>query len=165
MIIILTDFHNNMVTLNEIVIHGSNHTGNTMFGGNLHLMVFSTSEENTFTSRKPTTISIKKSTFSNGIGNCLTVLALTVFECSSGGLTLSFTGKSLAPKVSISINKCKFMGNKAHSSGGISSFMQYSAYRRPGSSNTRIHITKSMFLRNTAVASGDGLFFQIKEYI
>ena len=40
MIIILTDCNSNMVILNEIVIHGSNHTGNTMFGGNLHVMMF-----------------------------------------------------------------------------------------------------------------------------
>ncbi len=70
MIIILTDCHNsNMVMLNEIVIHGSNHTGNTMFGGNLYIMMFSMSQDNTC--RKPTTISITNSTFSNGIGRCL----------------------------------------------------------------------------------------------
>ncbi len=47
-IIILTDCHNsNMVMLNKIVINGSKHTGNTMFGGNLHLMMLSVLQENT----------------------------------------------------------------------------------------------------------------------
>ncbi len=106
MIIILTDCHNsNSITLNEIVIHGSNHIENTMFGGNLHVMMFSTPQENKL--KKPTTISIRSSTFSNGIGRCS-----PVFKCYSGGLTLSFTGESLLD-VRILINGCTFMGNKA----------------------------------------------------
>ncbi len=104
MIIILTDGNNsNMVTLNDIVIHGSNHTGNTIFGGNLHVMMFNTSQR-----RKPTTISITNSTFSKGIGRCST--GSSVYGCSSGGLTLSLT----KTKLSILINTCTFMGNNAY---------------------------------------------------
>ncbi len=116
MIIILTDSHNsNMVTLNEIVIHGSNHTGNTMFGSNLYLMMFSTLLQQL---RKPTNISITNSTFLIGIGRCSK--GFSVFGCSSGGLTLSLTGESsLVPNVSILINRCKFMDNKAAHSGAV----------------------------------------------
>ncbi len=119
MVIILTDCHNsNMVMLNKIVIHGSNHTGNTMFGGNLYIMMFSMSQDNTL--RKPTTISISNS---NGIGRCL-----TRFRCSSGGLTLYFIGEILSYESIILINRCKFMSNQAHSGGGISLSMHYVEY-------------------------------------
>ena len=156
MIIILTNCHNsNMVTLNDIVIHGSNQTGNTIIGGNLYLWMFSMSQENIL--RKPTTISITKSTFSNGIGRCLT--GFTVFGCSSGGLTLSLPNKNIPDvRLSILINSCKFMDNKAHSGGGIRLFMEHS-YFQPVSStdNIHIHITKSILLRNTAEAIGGGI--------
>ncbi len=141
MIIFLTDCHNS-VTLNDIVIHGSNHTGNTLLRGNLYVMMFSTSEN---TCREPTTISITNSTFSNGIGRCLK--KTSIFRCSSGGLTLSLIAGNL-PEVSISINRCNFMDNEAHNGSGISLFINYTKCRRL----TRIYITKSRFLRNTCTA-------------
>ncbi len=147
MVIILVDGNNsNMVRLNEIVIHGSNHTGNSRFGGNLHV---GTPQENTL--GKPTNISITSSTFSSGIGRCLEEL----YECSSGGLTFSLSVRSSPddiPDVNILINRCKFMGNKAYDGGGISLYMDCSSITR----SAHIHIKKTMFSRNTAVFRGGG---------
>ena len=156
MIIILTDCHNS-VTLNDIVIDGSNHTGNTLLRSNLYVMMFSTSEN---TCREPTTISITNSTFSNGIGRCLK--KISIFRCSSGGLTLSLIAGNL-PEVSISINRCNFMDNKAHNGSGIRVFMQYTKCREL----TRIYITNSTFLRNTctAIEYGGGIAIDAKEIL
>ncbi len=153
MIIILTDCHNsNMVMLNEIVINGSKHTGNTMFGGNLHLMMFSVLQENTL--RKHTNILIANSIFLNGIGLCSP--RPTEFECSSGGLTFLLTQENF-PGITIVINRCKFINNKAQSGGGV----KLSGQLRQ---NTRIHIKESIFSRNTAILNGGGIAMVINNF-
>ena len=155
MVIILTDFHrnvsSNLLMLNEIVINGSIPTRNTVFRGNLHV-TFIASQENTC--RKPTTISITNSTFSNGIGGPANFPDDVVFGSSSGGLTLSMVNLH---NVSILINRCKFIGNKAHNGGGIRLFVQHKDEHSDSLRfNNRIHITKSIFSRNTAVRLGGG---------
>ncbi len=162
MVIILTDFHrnvsSNLLMLNEIVINGSIHTGNTIFGGNLHV-TFIASQENTC--RKPTTISITNSTFSNGIGASTNFPDNVVFRSSSGGLTLSMVNLH---NVSILINRCKFMDNKAPVGGGIGLFMEHK-HTFDNFSLNHIHITKSIFSRNTAVGNGGGLAIESDDFL
>ena len=152
MVIILKKFDKNVninrLMLNEIVIHGRNHTGNK-FVGNLHVM-FSASENNTL--KKPTIFSIKNSIFSNGIGRCSKFA-----NCSSGGLTISMVNLH---NVSVLINRCKFIGNKAYSGGGIGLFIDEGIH-----SSNHIHITKSIFSRNTAVRNGGGLAIESDDFL
>ncbi len=67
----------------------------------------------------------------------------------SGGLTLFSDGNNL-PDVRLLINMCTFMGNKASSGGGVSVLSVHN--------NARIHITKPMFLENTAMENGGGIY-------
>ncbi|XP_064388884.1 uncharacterized protein LOC135336937 [Halichondria panicea] len=154
MVIILNKFDKivniNRLMLNEMVIHGRNHTGNR-FAGNLHV-IFSASEKNTL--KKPTIFSIKNSIFSNGIGRCSD--NEFVNECFSGGVTISMVNFH---NVRVLINRCKFMGNKAHNyGGGIGLFMEYTDLSNGIYSSKHIHITKSIFSRNTAVDEHGGGF-------
>ncbi|XP_064388819.1 uncharacterized protein LOC135336882 [Halichondria panicea] len=172
MVIILNKFDKNVninrLMLNEIVIHGSNDTGNK-FAGNLYVM-FSAFEKNTL--KKPTIFSINNSIFSNGIGRC-SENAHFVFECFSGGLTISIFMVNLH-NVSVLINRCKFMDNKAPVGGGIGLFIDESIigllfmehkHTFDNFSLNHIHITKSIFSRNTAVGNGGGLAIESDTFL